>query len=120
MSAIDSQMLAAWEVARTTKGDSVTFAQRSAPSYDVTTGANTDTASSDTVTGIICPVDKAMMHQFDAAGDVIDLSVQVKRSELTQAPTPGDRVTVDGVVYELVSATPFTFGVTECNLRGVR
>lgn len=119
MSTLDASLLAAWEVANSVGGDSVTFKQRATTTYNVATGANSDAEVSTGVTGVLSAVSKAQAAIFDAAGETVELFVQVKRADLPQGPAVEDIVTIDGTDHRVVTVTNFSWGVSECGLKGV-
>ena len=81
-------------------GGAITFTVVTAGAYNTTTGAITETTTTTTIRGVL---DAVSTREVNDLVQATDKSLTVAAADLAAAPTPADRVTIGGIIHQIIS-----------------
>ena len=81
-------------------GGVITFTVVTAGAYNTTTGAITETTTTTTIRGVL---DAVSTREVNDLVQATDKSLTVAATDLAAAPTTADRVTIGGIIHQIIS-----------------
>lgn len=80
-------------------GGAITFSVVTAGAYNTTTGAITETTTTSTIKGVLDAVSAREVNELVQATDKM---LTVAAADLAAAPTTVDRVTIGGIIHQII------------------
>ena len=81
-------------------GGAITFSVVTAGAYNTTTGAIAETTTTSTIKGVLDAVSAREVNELVQA---TDKTLTVAAADLAAAPTTADRVTIGGIIHQIIS-----------------
>jgi hypothetical protein len=81
-------------------GGVITFTKVTAGAYNTTTGGITETTATTTIRGVL---DAVSTREVNDLVQATDKSLTVAANDLAAAPTTADRVTIGGIIHQIIS-----------------